>query len=248
MPPPHADAQQGPGRAICQRLADPGAVSLCAEPRYLPPRRRSDLKRTKREHDGRDDQGPARPACRRPGRPSWRRTGHRSATAGCAELADATLATPGRLGIGRNDRVAIVLPNGPEMATAFIAVACGCHHGAAQSGLPRGGVRLLPDRSAGQGAGRAGRRRGPGGRRGTAARRPRSCGCTCRPTAPAGWFELAPEADGAGDRRRSRSRPRPDDVALVLHTSGTTSRPKIVPLLQRNLAASAAPHPRPRWR
>jgi acyl-CoA synthetase (AMP-forming)/AMP-acid ligase II len=31
-----------------------------------------------------------------------------------------------------------------------------------------------------------------------------------------------------------------DDVALVLHTSGTTSRPKQVPLLQRNLMASAA--------
>src|SRR5262245_33475796 len=30
-----------------------------------------------------------------------------------------------------------------------------------------------------------------------------------------------------------------DDVALLLHTSGTTSRPKQVPLLQRNLAASA---------
>ena len=30
-----------------------------------------------------------------------------------------------------------------------------------------------------------------------------------------------------------------DDQALVLHTSGTTSRPKIVPLRQRNLAASA---------
>jgi long-subunit acyl-CoA synthetase (AMP-forming) len=28
-------------------------------------------------------------------------------------------------------------------------------------------------------------------------------------------------------------------VALILHTSGTTSRPKIVPLLQSNLAASA---------
>ena len=26
-----------------------------------------------------------------------------------------------------------------------------------------------------------------------------------------------------------------DDVALILHTSGTTSRPKIVPLLQRNI-------------
>jgi acyl-CoA synthetase (AMP-forming)/AMP-acid ligase II len=30
----------------------------------------------------------------------------------------------------------------------------------------------------------------------------------------------------------------PDDVAVVLHTSGTTSRPKQVPLLQRNLMAS----------
>ncbi len=29
------------------------------------------------------------------------------------------------------------------------------------------------------------------------------------------------------------------DEALVLHTSGTTSRPKIVPLRQRNLAWSA---------
>ena len=31
----------------------------------------------------------------------------------------------------------------------------------------------------------------------------------------------------------------PDDVALLLHTSGTTSRPKQVPLTQRNLMASA---------
>src|SRR6185436_11853613 len=31
----------------------------------------------------------------------------------------------------------------------------------------------------------------------------------------------------------------PDDVSMVLHTSGTTSRPKIVPLSQRNLCASA---------
>jgi oxalate---CoA ligase len=33
--------------------------------------------------------------------------------------------------------------------------------------------------------------------------------------------------------------PGPEDVALLLHTSGTTSRPKQVPLLHRNLAASA---------
>src|SRR5256885_1217074 len=34
--------------------------------------------------------------------------------------------------------------------------------------------------------------------------------------------------------------PAEDDVALVLHTSGTTSRPKLVPLRQRNLAYSAS--------
>ena len=33
--------------------------------------------------------------------------------------------------------------------------------------------------------------------------------------------------------------PSEDDVALVLHTSGTTSRPKIVPLSQRNITTSA---------
>ena len=40
-------------------------------------------------------------------------------------LVDETIATLNRLGVGRNDRVAIVLPNGPEMATAFVSVAAG---------------------------------------------------------------------------------------------------------------------------
>jgi acyl-CoA synthetase (AMP-forming)/AMP-acid ligase II len=35
------------------------------------------------------------------------------------------VATLNSIGIGRNDRVAIVLPNGPEMAVAFLAVAAG---------------------------------------------------------------------------------------------------------------------------
>ena len=34
------------------------------------------------------------------------------------------------------------------------------------------------------------------------------------------------------------SNPAPDDVALFLHTSGTTSRPKLVPLTHRNLSVS----------
>ena len=43
---------------------------------------------------------------------------------GLRELADATVGKLNGLGIGRGDRVAIVLPNGPEMATSFVTVAC----------------------------------------------------------------------------------------------------------------------------
>ena len=44
---------------------------------------------------------------------------------GLRQLAQRTISDLNRMGIGRNDRVAIVLPNGPEMAAAFIAIACG---------------------------------------------------------------------------------------------------------------------------
>ena len=47
----------------------------------------------------------------------------------------------------------------------------------------------------------------------------------CRPQAPASAAELSDP-------------PTPEDVALFLHTSGTTSRPKGVPLTQGNLVAS----------
>ncbi|KAI1402033.1 acetyl-CoA synthetase-like protein [Hypoxylon fuscum] len=38
-----------------------------------------------------------------------------------------------------------------------------------------------------------------------------------------------------GKSKENVLKPQPDDVALVLHTSGTTSRPKVVPLTHRNL-------------
>ena len=43
--------------------------------------------------------------------------------AGLRAQADATVASLNAMGIGRGDRVAIVLPNGPEMASAFVCVA-----------------------------------------------------------------------------------------------------------------------------
>ena len=42
---------------------------------------------------------------------------------GLEQLALRTRTTLNGVGIGRGDRVAIVLPNGPEMATCFVAVA-----------------------------------------------------------------------------------------------------------------------------
>src|SRR5687768_8463140 len=41
------------------------------------------------------------------------------------DLATDTIGRLNTLGIGRNDRVAIVLPNGPEMAAAFVAIGAG---------------------------------------------------------------------------------------------------------------------------
>jgi oxalate---CoA ligase len=40
-------------------------------------------------------------------------------------LAKRTVEALNALGIGRNDRVAIVLPNGPEMAASFVCIAAG---------------------------------------------------------------------------------------------------------------------------
>jgi acyl-CoA synthetase (AMP-forming)/AMP-acid ligase II len=55
-------------------------------------------------------------------------------------------------------------------------------------------------------------------------------------SAPAGSFTL--QADESAQATDTNA-PTAHDVALILHTSGTTSRPKIVPLLQSNVAASA---------
>ena len=57
--------------------------------------------------------------------------------------------------------------------------------------------------------------------------------------ADSGGGAPGPAPDGSqAPERRSFEHGGPDDVAVVLHTSGTTSRPKQVPLLQRNLMAS----------
>jgi len=141
------------------------------------------------------------------------------------------------IGIRPADRIGIVLPNGAEMATAFLAVAC-----AATSAPLNPSYRAeefefyLSDLRARALVLRAG---DPSPAL-DIARKLAIPVLTLHPHPEqgAGRFTLdctgislgAPatgEASGA------------DDAALVLHTSGTTSRPKIVPLSHRNVCASA---------
>jgi oxalate---CoA ligase len=166
------------------------------------------------------------PALSAPGRPPLSFGGLRG-------LIERTLASLNAAGIGRNHRVAIVLPNGPEMAACFMA----CVRGVTSAPLnpayradefefylsDLSARALIVERGSVSPAVEVARKLGvqvielvPG----------EAAGDFTLDLAPA-----TPAAD-AGDAR-------PDDISMVLHTSGTTSRPKIVPLTQRNLAASA---------
>ncbi len=147
---------------------------------------------------------------------------------------DATLAWLNGQGIGRGDRVAIVLPNGPEMAACYLA----CASGVASAPLNPAyradefefylqdlqAKALIVETGSTSPAVDVARRLGVRL-------------LTLQPGAAAGAFTL--HADGAGAAAPAPTRAEPDDVSMLLHTSGTTSRPKIVPLSQRNLAASA---------
>lgn len=161
--------------------------------------------------------------------------------AALAELTKSTLGALHKAGIGRGDRVAIVLPNGPEMAAAFVTIAQGAVTAPLNpaykleefdfylSDLKARGI-VLPEGYDGPALQAA-------EKHGLVILRLRAA-----TDDPAGSFTLVAEAapstaplTGSADTGLAEA----EDIALILHTSGTTSRPKIVPLQQRNIAASA---------
>jgi len=149
----------------------------------------------------------------------------------------ATVAALTRCGIGRGDRVAILLSNGPELASAFLSIAAGATTAPLNPGYRREEFDFY---LADLGAQALVVREGSDSPAIEAARALDIALLWLRPLQgeASGRFELVPERPILR-RARITGGAEPDDVALVLHTSGTTSRPKIVPLTQRNLVASA---------
>lgn len=160
--------------------------------------------------------------------------------AGLRTLIADTVDELNRLGIGRNDRVAIVLANGPEMATCFMACASGVTSAPLNPAYRAdefefylsdlNAKALIVEEASQSPAIEVAKKLGI-----------RLIDLIVAPEAPAGSFTLKPR-DALlvpAHTQLSTGHSSLQDVSMVLHTSGTTSRPKIVPLSQANLVASA---------
>jgi acyl-CoA synthetase (AMP-forming)/AMP-acid ligase II len=138
------------------------------------------------------------------------------------------------LGVGRGDRVAIAMANGPEMAVAFLAATTAATAAPLNPKYRKDEFAFYFDDTRAKALIVA-----PGTLE------------DARAALLPGMFVIEASAHDDGtlafsaDPQPSALSPQPsfatpDDVAMILHTSGTTSRPKRVPIRHRNLATSAA--------
>ncbi len=140
-------------------------------------------------------------------------------------------------GIGRGDRVAIVLPNGPEMAAAFITVGTGAVTAPLNPAYREDEFDFYLDdlqaRALIVQKGVETPARAVAVRRGIDVLE-----LVADPDGAAGAFKLTGSGEVVEPAKSGGFADRAD-AALILHTSGTTSRPKMVPLSQGNICASA---------
>lgn len=143
------------------------------------------------------------------------------------------------MGFGKGDRMAIVMPNSPEMAVTFLSVAIFATSAPLNPNyqLPEFDFYLsdLNAKALIVLAGMDSPAR-------TIAKNRKIPILEIIPQleASAGLFQLVGESAIDPSRIPVNPTAQPDDIALVLHTSGTTARPKLVPLTQANLCASAS--------
>ena len=139
-------------------------------------------------------------------------------------------------GVGRHDRVALALSNGPEMATAFLAIAscatCAPLNPEQTSEEFELVLKDLQPCALIVAADSDSRARAVARRLEIQVIEINLSGRTA-----AGLFTLTGAAARPADAMPTLARA--DDVALLLSTSGTTARPKRVPLTHANLGASA---------
>ncbi len=138
-------------------------------------------------------------------------------------------------GVGPTGRVALVTRNGPEAAAAFLGIASSAACAPLNPSYTSGELEFaLTDLRADAVAVEAGLE--------TAARTLAGdldlplLELVPVPEAPSGMFRIG---DSSSPGRTASDQSPSDAVSLLLHTSGTTARPKLVPLTQRNLLASA---------
>ena len=133
------------------------------------------------------------------------------------------------LNIGADDRVAIVLPNGPLMASAFVCMSPWCATAPLNPAYKRDEFEFylndLDTKLLIVEAGSSSPVVDVAHKLGIRV-------VELQEKEHAGAFSLGHGPIAVENRRD-------DAIALILHTSGTTSRPKMVPLTQINLAASA---------
>ncbi len=150
-------------------------------------------------------------------------------------LIEQTISSLNSMGIGRGDRVALVLPNCPEMATLFVAVASACTAAPLNMAYRADEFEFYLNDLHAKAliviAGSDTPALAVAAKLGIAV-----IELTAQPTQGAGFYQLASQKRGQAALTGPASS---DDVALILHTSGTTSRPKIVPLTHKNVCASA---------
>jgi acyl-CoA synthetase (AMP-forming)/AMP-acid ligase II len=159
-----------------------------------------------------------------PGGPTLTFDELRQQTAGLAAQLNA-------FGIERNDRVAIVLPNGPEAAITFLAVTQTATAAPLNPAYREDEFRFYMDDLGAKALITL------GGDAAAAHAAPGDDVLRLALTGAAGSYSF--ESDGRSPQAAEPDWAGPEDIALVLHTSGTTARPKIVPLSQRNLVTSA---------